>query len=238
MKYKASLYKKFGYLGLATFTFLLVDSLIYIKAGISDWRIYTRLIIGIGGLLIDGYLVFFYRQKQSNTAEDKRRSFTLIELLVVLAIIGTLSTTVVVSVTPMRQAARDLERAVDMEKVKLALETYYDMNEQYPTGDGDGADGWDVGNQNLPFLTQNNVSELGNVMPDPPRDSTASGNDSGYKYKLYNAGENGCDINKGRYYVLVVKQMESKNPPTGPGWKCGYKDWGNEGDWVYGKYEH
>ena len=62
MENKTNLYKKFDYLGIAVFSFLLIDSLIYLNAGVSDWRVYSRLIIGIGGLLIDGYLVFFYKE--------------------------------------------------------------------------------------------------------------------------------------------------------------------------------
>ncbi len=64
MENKANLYKKFDCLGIIVFAFLLIDSLIYLKAGVSDWRVYTRLLIGAGGLLIDGYLVFFYKESK------------------------------------------------------------------------------------------------------------------------------------------------------------------------------
>jgi hypothetical protein len=36
----------------------------YIVEGIADWRIILRLIIGIGGIVIDGYLVFIYKEKE------------------------------------------------------------------------------------------------------------------------------------------------------------------------------
>jgi hypothetical protein len=57
-----NLYKFFDYFGLLTFSFLLGDALVDLSLGLSSWRIYTRLIIGVGGLLIDGYLVFFYKK--------------------------------------------------------------------------------------------------------------------------------------------------------------------------------
>jgi len=56
-----NLYRFFDYFGLIIFTFLLIDSIFYLKKGIKDWRVYTRLIIAIGGLLVDGYLIFFYK---------------------------------------------------------------------------------------------------------------------------------------------------------------------------------
>jgi hypothetical protein len=36
----------------------------YIRVGAIDWRIVLRLIIGIGGIVIDGYLVFIYKEKE------------------------------------------------------------------------------------------------------------------------------------------------------------------------------
>jgi hypothetical protein len=64
-----NLYKFFDYFGLVVFLFLMIDSLMYIKVGMVDWRIILRLIIGIGGIVIggiviDGYLVFIYKEKE------------------------------------------------------------------------------------------------------------------------------------------------------------------------------
>ena len=61
MKKPKNLYKFFDYFGVVIFTFLIIDSIIYLNAGIADWRVYTRLLIGISGLLVDGFLVFFYK---------------------------------------------------------------------------------------------------------------------------------------------------------------------------------
>lgn len=63
MKIK-NIYKFFDYFGLVVFSFLAIDSLMYIREGIVDWRIILRLIIGIGGMVIDGYLVFIYKEKE------------------------------------------------------------------------------------------------------------------------------------------------------------------------------
>jgi len=59
-----NLYKFFDNFGLLVFAFLTWDALMDIDDGIDGWRVYFRLIIGILGLLVDGYLVFFYKENK------------------------------------------------------------------------------------------------------------------------------------------------------------------------------
>jgi prepilin-type N-terminal cleavage/methylation domain-containing protein len=61
----------------------------------------------------------------------KRKSFTLIELLVVIAIIGLLSSIVLVSLSGIREKARDTKRKADIDAIKMALELYYDRYGYY-----------------------------------------------------------------------------------------------------------
>jgi len=68
-----------------------------------------------------------------------KKGFTLIELLVVIAIIGILASIVLVSLNSAREKARDVKRVGDIRGIQLALEGYYDDNDAYPGGDGDGA---------------------------------------------------------------------------------------------------
>lgn len=63
--------------------------------------------------------------------KQNNRGFTLIELLVVVAIIGVLSTIVLVSVNEARVKARDVRRVADLRQLALALEFYYDDNDAY-----------------------------------------------------------------------------------------------------------
>lgn len=62
-KINKNLYKFFDYFGLPTFTFLTVDSLVYIFDGDVSWRVWVRLFIGVAGILVDGYLVFFHKHE-------------------------------------------------------------------------------------------------------------------------------------------------------------------------------
>lgn len=60
------------------------------------------------------------------------RGFTLIELLVVIAIIGILSSVVLASLNSARQKGRDARRIADVKQLQLALELYYDSENEYP----------------------------------------------------------------------------------------------------------
>jgi len=57
-----NLYKFFDKFGILVFLFILIDAIFEIKSGRNDFRVILRLLIGIGGLLIDGYLVFFHKE--------------------------------------------------------------------------------------------------------------------------------------------------------------------------------
>lgn len=170
------------------------------------------------------------------------RGFTLIELLVVIAIIGLMSTIAVVSLNSARERARDAKRLSDIAQIQKVLEIYYDTYGRYPTGDGDGCGGWDVGNQD----SAANRKLLSNTaLPDSPaesmlRDPTATGNCAGYHYYRYPAGSNGCDSSKGAFYVLGIFDMEasSRPHPQSPGWRCPNRNWQSELDWVTGRFEN
>jgi len=63
---------------------------------------------------------------------SKKKGFTLIELLIVIAIIGLLSTIVMVSLNRARAKARDVRRIEDLKQLQKAVEMYYDNNGAYP----------------------------------------------------------------------------------------------------------
>ncbi len=58
--------------------------------------------------------------------------FTLIEMLVVIAIIGLLSSTILVGLGDARARARDARRIADIRQIQNGLENYYSDNGFYP----------------------------------------------------------------------------------------------------------
>lgn len=61
-----------------------------------------------------------------------KRGFSLIEMLVVLAIIGIILAIVLASLSASKQKARDDKRVSDIATLRLVLEQYYDLCNQYP----------------------------------------------------------------------------------------------------------
>jgi len=176
-----------------------------------------------------------------------KAGFTLIELLVVIAIIGILSSVVLASLNSARTKSRDARRLSDMKQVQLALELYYDSNNAYPgpwvTTWGEGGCSWDssgrdTDNDGKPWLEP--LSDQG-FIPTVPLDPQNTG-DCGapsYAYYRYGAGSYSCDLSRGAYFVLGVRDMEtSARPhPSSPGFSCSGRDWQTEFDWVVGGFE-
>lgn len=66
-----------------------------------------------------------------------KKGFTLIELLIVIAIIGLLSSIMIVSLKNVRAKARDTRRITDLRQLQTALELFYHTHGRYPiTGGG------------------------------------------------------------------------------------------------------
>lgn len=168
----------------------------------------------------------------------KTKGFTLIELLVVIAIIGILSSVVLASLNTARAKARDVKRLSDMHQMQVALELYYNSFGRYPDSDFAGCGGWDSSGTPTgapsfitPLVSNNFLSNLS--------DSTINNTCGNYAYYRYSVGSYGCDVARGYYYVLGIRDMEgSGNPhPSSPGWSCPSRNWQGEFDWVTGKFE-
>lgn len=65
-----------------------------------------------------------------------KKGFTLIEVLIVIAIIGILSSIVLVGLGTFRGRGRDARRISDLRQVQNALELYFSKNGVYPTAIG------------------------------------------------------------------------------------------------------
>lgn len=66
----------------------------------------------------------------------KQKGFSLVELLVVLAIVGILMGLAVAGIRIVQQVNRDTQRRALVKDIQLALESYQERFNRYPTGTG------------------------------------------------------------------------------------------------------
>lgn len=186
------------------------------------------------------------------TSSNKLQAgFTLIELLVVIAIIGLLSSVVLASLQGARESSRDARRLQDMKQLQTALEMYYNDNGEYPEENSSGG-GWEDSTEDGGDFIDKLIDEgyVSAAVLDPTNEHPQH-----YSYYQYSNGYKGCD--KGDYYVLGVRVMETANESytakdnpnqtrtihsQSPGWECppnsgGQRDWQAEFDWVTGSFE-
>lgn len=168
-----------------------------------------------------------------------KRGFTIIELLVVFGIIGILVSITLITLNSTRTKTRDVTRLAEMRSTKQALDLYYIDHKQYPNQDGDGCGGWDVGNQAHPFFNGQGMDQYFNNKK-APIEQYQTDDCSGYRYYRYAAGDYGCPVERGAFYVVGVGNMEtSGNPfPGSPGFSCPGRNWQDEFDWVTGAFEN
>lgn len=146
-----------------------------------------------------------------------RLGFTLIELLVVISIIGVIAGVVLVSTKGMREKARDSRRLSDMRQIVSAISLYYDKYGVLPPITSDACcGGWDVGpcvtdKSNL-FIGALQTAKFITTPVDPgpiPSDATSASCNYGYAYYVYPAGSSCCDSQRGKFFILGIRNLEA-----------------------------
>lgn len=173
--------------------------------------------------------------------------FTLIELIVVIAMLGVLATVLITIINPLGQLAkaRDAGRVSTMAQIRGALDEYLISNGDFPPPNSGGGSscssacgGWEVAGCGVPWIKA--LIDGGFIRTDI-KDPSINGTPACYNlnYYRYGAGSYGCDITKGDFYVLGIRNLESESNPSSssPGFSCSGRDWQGEFDWVVGKFQ-
>lgn len=137
------------------------------------------------------------------------KGFTLIEMMVVVAIIGILSSIIVLSLTGAKGKARDARRVSDLGQLQLALELYFDRCNMYPQPATDGGVGQGVADSNTqcnkPKPGTTTYYTMSDFIAKIPTPTTEKGQ-TVYEYKV-NVNSNATD------YVLRAV-LEYPSPAT------------------------
>jgi general secretion pathway protein G len=165
--------------------------------------------------------------------KHKQTGFTIVELLIVIVVIGILAAITIVAYSGIQQRARDTRRLDDVRIIVTALEAYKVLNGFYPASGNGGS--FEPSTLDPPnFMSALRASgSFGTATPVDPLNNASNL----YSYFRYPAGYYGCDSSRGQYYVLFIKNLESKSGTgNGPGFQCGTQDWVSYGSYVTGGY--
>jgi prepilin-type N-terminal cleavage/methylation domain-containing protein len=122
------------------------------------------------------------------------KGFTLIEILVVIAIIGLLTSIIIVNIRQATTKARDAKRISEIRQIRLAIELYYDAMGYYPQFTGNAR--CNVGNNNslAGLITEKLLASV----PLDPVNSSATPHRLCYEYMGIGTAEN-YDFTSGWY---------------------------------------
>lgn len=171
-------------------------------------------------------------------SSQKQRGFTIVELLIVIVVIGILAAITIVAYNGIQTRARNAQRLSDMSTITKALEIYKIQTGSYPMPSYNGTGGWEVSSISpANFLSALKTSKvLAKVPVDPLNVGNANeAGSSNYIYYLYGAGEHGCDVAKGPFYILMSISNDGPRIASAPGFSCPGAGW-NWGYWSTGSF--
>lgn len=179
-------------------------------------------------------------------APTKNNGFTIVELLIVVVVIAILAAITIVSFNGIQARAQDTKRISDINSISKVLAMYKVDYGVYPTHDTHGIGSWEVSSQGYEFMPYIKQYGFGGGVPvDPINNANVSDGFNvpsprqyAYVYRLYAAGSNNCDVNRGDYYVLGVITMKSTGGAMygapNPNFFCaGGYSWGNSNELNY-----
>lgn len=133
----------------------------------------------------------------NSVTKKLQAGFTLVEILVVMVLIGILATISMGSFQSSQRKGRDAQRKSDLKQIGIALETYYNDQDQYPTSSGaNKINGCSLGSEcdwGDQFVDDNATTYMV-IIPSDPRANTYYYDSDGTFYQIYARLENELDL--------------------------------------------
>lgn len=179
-----------------------------------------------------------------------------------MTIIGLIFIASIIYLDRHQKISRDKKRIGDIQKIQIALDKYYEKHGQYPDSPADGpCDKWDVGFWQKdksdsflqPLITEKYLTE---PLGDPIFYANCK---KGYFYHRYPCNNNSpqypCYSCEKPFYILGIKKLETQKIPqisktkdgtirtngsminSRANFKCPFRNWQEEFDYVVGKLE-
>ena len=140
----------------------------------------------------------------------KAYGFTIVELLIVIVVIGILAAVSIVAYSGIQGRARDSQRLQDIATIRKALEMYKTEQGRYPAPVANpGVNNWEASVD--PNFLQSLQGYISKAPVDPMNKIIPPHSATGYYYAYYRygAGENGCPVSLGAFYVLRIVGLEA-----------------------------
>lgn len=140
------------------------------------------------------------------------RGFTLVELLIVVSLVSILVGALFSIINPrgIQAKARDSQRASDLAKVKVALESYFSDKRRYPLAEKE----WVLVSEDtleLSDLTPNYINNL----PSDPKDGGVPCTEEAWRRYIYRSFEGGS-----RYLLATSMELPSDGSYCPAGFVC------------------
>lgn len=174
---------------------------------------------------------------------QRKAGFTIVELLIVIVVIAILAAISIVAYNGIQNRARDTERVSEAQAIVKAIWQYHAVNGSFPQETpSPGISGFEASTDSSGTFLEHlrNAGFLSSVPVDPTNNANHY-----YGYHVYEpgwgGGANGCDDNRGNYFVVMVSRFESITNaphPSSPGFSCTSRNWqgSSSSQWVSGGY--
>ncbi len=171
----------------------------------------------------------------SGIEQQRSKGFTVIELLIIIVVVALLAGLLLAVYRGITDQSRDATRLQDAKTIVKALEVHKSFEGgRYPN---EQSSSWETSvAYPKTFINALTTGKHASAVPVDP----VNNNSYHYRYYLYSAGNGGCPVERGDFFVFqIIKPAAEKTPPPeSPGFSCTGRNWNTEAWYTVGGYEN